>query len=102
MPKRATGTPLRSLPFAGEPRRSPAGAGLLAFTSVVANERLSAAKTALVAGRDGRAAADARSAQRFAPWSVDALQLQAVARAHQGRHTGALALYTDDGRARSQ
>ncbi len=71
------------------------GAGLLAFTSVVANERLAAAKTALVAGRDDHAAADARSALRFAPWSVDALELQAVARAHQGRNTEALALYRE-------
>jgi Flp pilus assembly protein TadD len=70
-----------------------AAIGLLALTSVVANERLASAKAALVAGQDDRAAADARSARRFAPWSVDALDLQAVALAHQGRSAEALALY---------
>ena len=70
-----------------------AALGLLALTSVMANERLAAARAALVAGQDDRAADDAHSARRSAPWSVAALDLEAVALAHKGQSSEALDLY---------
>ena len=67
--------------------------GLLALTSVIANDRLSSANAAIAAGRDDQAVAEARGARRFAPWSVEALGLVAAARLDQGRRAEALAAY---------
>ena len=58
--------------------------GLMALTSVIANDRLSSANAAIAAGRDDQAVAEARGARRFAPWSVEALGLVAAARLGSG------------------
>jgi hypothetical protein len=47
-------------------------ASVLAYAG---NERLASARTALSAGDDARAAAEARSALRFAPFSADAWEV---------------------------
>lgn len=58
---------------------------VVSMTSVLALARLDAAEAALGRGDFAAAAADARRARRFAPWSTHALELTAAARLGQGR-----------------
>ena len=66
---------------------------LLATTSVLASARLDSAQAALRRGDLERAATDARSARRFAPWSTRALELTAAVRLDQGRRAEAREAY---------
>ena len=66
---------------------------LLATTSVLASARLDGAQAALRRGDLAGAVQDARSSSRFAPWSIEPLELIAAARADQGRRTAARAVY---------
>ncbi len=58
--------------------------GSIAFVGLVANSALTSATVALEEGRPGRAAAEARRAERWALWSAEPSRLQAEALLAQG------------------
>jgi hypothetical protein len=66
---------------------------LAAATNVIAQERLVSASVKLGEGRVSSALADARTARRFAPWSVEALRLEAEGLESAGRPGAALEVY---------
>lgn len=67
----------------------------LAATSVLSSQRLDSAQAALRHGDLERAAADAGSSRRFAPWSTRGLEVIAATRLDQGRRTEARSTYRE-------